>query len=322
MASATLPDLASTRKVSSMRTQMRLPAGAAADRVLCHFLRDTRPCAAATVLRVPASFYGTLTLTHAGAIVDGRSGRALPRVALGGLRGRPGELQFAPGTVATTVVLKPGVANRLAGPGGLAADQVLDARALVPLAPLATSADVAAHDRAIEHVEALLARVGAGDGGVAASDGAPHDHNADEHFATTLRALLWRMPTMSMADLGAHFGCTARTLQRLFVRELGVAPKLFCRLARVHGFFWQVHALSHDVRPHWADLAGACGFADQAHLHRELKVLAGLTPLAFLRALRGGPAAHWALRVPAHALGWCHRPAAARSGPAQAGTNM
>lgn len=286
----------------AMRTQMRLPAALAADQVLCHFLRDTRACAGATTLRVPASFYGTLTLTHAGEIVDGRSGRALPHVALGGLRGRPGELHLAPGTVATTVVLKPGVANRLLWPHVLAADQVLDGRVLAPLAAL----DIGGHDPAIALVEALLAEAEVASG---------------DRFATTLRTLLWRMPAMSMVDLGTHFGCTARNLQRLFLRELGVAPKLFCRLARVHGFFWHVHALSDDAKPRWADLAGACGFADQAHLHRELRTLAGLTPLGFLRALRQGPAVHWALRVPADALAWCHRPATARA-DAYAGTNM
>jgi AraC-like DNA-binding protein len=289
MAPAKPTDPASPR---AMRTQMRLPAALAADQVLCHFLRDTRACTAATTLRVPASFYGTLTLTHAGHVVDGRTGRALPRVALGGLRGRPGELHFAPGTVATTVVLKPGIANRLVWPRALAADQVLDGQVLARLAVL----DVSGHDGAIALVEALLAE---------------RDAAGGDRFAATLRALLWRMPAMSMADLGAHFGCTARNLQRLFLRELGVAPKLFCRLARVHGFFWQVHALSDDAKPRWADLAGACGFSDQAHLHRELRNLAGLTPLGFLRALRQGPAAHWALRVPADALAWCHRPSAA-----------
>jgi|GEM_PF-6090372 len=295
MAPATLPDPAAPRAaLPSLRTQMRLPAAADADDVLCHFLRDARACAGATALRVPASFYGTLTIVHAGMIIDGRSGRPLPRVALGGLRGRPGELHFAAGTVATTVVLKPGVANRLAAPGRLAADQVRDGRALARLAALAAGG--ASHEHAIAQVEALLARARAPDG---------------DRFGPTLRQLLWRMPAMSMADVGAHFGCTARNLQRLFARELGVAPKLFCRLARVHGFFWHVHALPGDAKPRWAELAGACGFADQAHLHRELKVLAGLTPLGFLRALRQGPAAHWALRVPADALAWCHRPAAA-----------
>lgn len=297
MAPATLPDSAAPRAAPPpLRTQMRLPGAAAADHVLCHFLRDARACAGPTTLRVPASFYGTLTLVHAGTVVDGRSGRPLPRVALGGLRGRPGELHFAAGTVATTVVLKPGVANRLAAPGVLAADQVLDGRALPRLAPSTAATDGTAHDQAVARVEALLAHAGSADG---------------DRFAATLHQLLWRMPAMSMADVGTHFGCTARNLQRLFARELGVAPKLFCRLARVHGFFWQVHALEDDAKPRWADLAGACGFADQAHLHRELKVLAGLTPRGFLRALRQGPAAHWALRVPAEALAWCHRPAAA-----------
>ena len=286
-----------------MRALMQLPAPHVADRALCHFLRDTRGHRASTTLRVPASFYGTLTVTHRGAILDGRSGRALPRVALGGPRTVPGELHFEPGTVATTVVMKPGGANRLAVPGlPLSADEATDGGRLVRLEPLLSTLDDAAssnpHADAVARIEALLAE--------------PHAPE-QARFDDTLRPLLWRLPTMPVSELGREFGCTPRNLQRLFMRELGVAPKLFCRLARLHGIFWHVHGLGRDARPHWAELAGACGFSDQAHLHRELRALTGLTPLGFLRALRQGPGAVWALRVPAETLGWCHRPALRRA---------
>ena len=281
-----------------MRALMQLPAPPLADRVLCHFLRDTRGHRASTTLRLPASFYGALTITHAGTILDGRSGQPLPRIALSGLRTRPGELHFEPGTVATTSVLKPGVANRLAAPGlPLVSDAPDDGRrharvaALGPTAACVPSAEV--HACSIVRIEALLAEAHT-----------PQQARLDD----TLRPLLWRLATMPVADLGREFGCTPRNLQRLFMRELGVAPKLFCRLARLHGLFWRVRLLGHDARPRWAELAGASGFSDQAHLHRELKALTSLTPLGFLKALRRGPVATWPQGVPAETLGWCHRP--------------
>ena len=69
--------------------------------------------------------------------------------------------------------------------------------------------------------------------------------------------------------LGLH----PRRLERMFLREVGVAPKLLARVVRFQG----VLRGSGD----WATVAQACGYYDQAHLIRDFKEFAGEPPTAY-----------------------------------------
>ena len=72
----------------------------------------------------------------------------------------------------------------------------------------------------------------------------------------------------------------ARTLERHFRAEVGVSPKRLARIVRFHGV---VGALDRGIRPEWATLAVDAGFYDQAHLIRDFRQFAGMTPGAYLR---------------------------------------
>jgi AraC-like DNA-binding protein len=86
-------------------------------------------------------------------------------------------------------------------------------------------------------------------------------------------------------------GCSPRHLSRLFASEVGMAPKAYARLAR---FGRLVSALRRSpfrervnarMAPTWAGLAGETGFADQAHLIREVRRFSGTTPALLARRL-------------------------------------
>jgi AraC-like DNA-binding protein len=51
-------------------------------------------------------------------------------------------------------------------------------------------------------------------------------------------------------------------------RESGVPPKLFARILR---FDHAIRLMRRDQVPSWAELADACGYADQAHLTRDFR---------------------------------------------------
>jgi methylphosphotriester-DNA--protein-cysteine methyltransferase len=79
-------------------------------------------------------------------------------------------------------------------------------------------------------------------------------------------------------DEVAHaLGWTRRRLQRVFARELGIAPKVYARIVRLGAV---LASLGIDERAAAVDLALDAGFFDQAHLLRDFRALAGRTPRA------------------------------------------
>ncbi|MEV1290824.1 helix-turn-helix domain-containing protein [Pseudonocardia sp. NPDC049635] len=88
--------------------------------------------------------------------------------------------------------------------------------------------------------------------------------------AAAVRALGRGMPVAELAD---RLGVTSRTLHRRCVATLGYGPSVARRVLR----FRAAGALLFDgVSP--AEVAARTGYADQPHLSREVRSLAGITP--------------------------------------------
>lgn len=75
-------------------------------------------------------------------------------------------------------------------------------------------------------------------------------------------------------------GLGRRQLERLFAESVGVSPKTACRVAR---FRATQRRLLDQPDASLARIAFACGYADQPHLTREFKELAGIPPAAYRR---------------------------------------
>ncbi len=85
--------------------------------------------------------------------------------------------------------------------------------------------------------------------------------------------------------LAAELGCSRRHLAARFREHVGLTPKTAARVLR----FARLVELVGQHPERWADLAAACGYADQPHLNREVRALAGSTPGELLaRALPAG----------------------------------
>lgn len=69
-----------------------------------------------------------------------------------------------------------------------------------------------------------------------------------------------------------------RRLVERFRYDLGLPPKAIARILRFKAAERMAAASDH---PNWADVAFACGYADQAHLTREFSKLAGRPPTAW-----------------------------------------
>ena len=77
-----------------------------------------------------------------------------------------------------------------------------------------------------------------------------------------------------------RIGLSPRRFIQLFAEEVGLTPKLFCRVRR---FQEVVRFIDTQRRFSWSNLALACGYYDQAHFINDFQSFSGLTPTAYLR---------------------------------------
>lgn len=97
-----------------------------------------------------------------------------------------------------------------------------------------------------------------------------------------LAALVARDPAHGVATLAAETGMSTRQLRRRFDRAVGFGPAFYARVARLQRFAkasvrWPDRGL--------ADLAAAAGYADQSHLGKDTRALAGRTPVELAATL-------------------------------------
>lgn len=89
----------------------------------------------------------------------------------------------------------------------------------------------------------------------------------------------------ALREVAAAVGVGERRLQQLFHAHVGLSPRAWSRLARMHGC---LRALRRQPSPAWADVALEGGFCDQSHLANEFRALCGVTPTEFMgRAVSG-----------------------------------
>jgi len=90
---------------------------------------------------------------------------------------------------------------------------------------------------------------------------------------------------IAVGDLAEELGWSRRHFSQRFRHELGLSPKTVARQLR---FVRATELIRESSSRSLADIALGCGFADQAHLTREFRELAGVTP-SWLRHERQEP---------------------------------
>jgi len=87
----------------------------------------------------------------------------------------------------------------------------------------------------------------------------------------------------TVGDVGKEAGLSRRRLGQLFREQVGMTPKLYCRLIRFRQVVREIHA---GDAVDWAEVALAGGYYDQAHLTHEFRDFSGFSPGRFLSAER------------------------------------
>jgi AraC-like DNA-binding protein len=107
-----------------------------------------------------------------------------------------------------------------------------------------------------------------------------------------LKAFQDAPPTPRISDVIEQIGLSAKRFVQVFTEEVGLTPKLFCRIRR---FQEVLHLIRRRQQVGWADVAATCGYFDQAHFIRDFRAFSGFNPSVY-HARRGEHPNH----VPLH----------------------
>jgi AraC-like DNA-binding protein len=104
----------------------------------------------------------------------------------------------------------------------------------------------------------------------------PLEHHPAVSFAVQQFRCAPHGPVLPMAEA---VGFSQRRFIQLFCGEVGLTPKLFCRVSRFQRVIQTAHSLDYI---NWAEMALDCGYYDQAHFNHDFQEFAGITPVKYL----------------------------------------
>ena len=84
----------------------------------------------------------------------------------------------------------------------------------------------------------------------------------------------------SIHTVSNEIGLSHKHFIEQFRREVGLTPKLFCRIRRFQQVLVQIQ---NRNAVNWADVACSCGYFDQAHFVNDFVAFAGVNPSRYLR---------------------------------------
>jgi AraC-like DNA-binding protein len=105
----------------------------------------------------------------------------------------------------------------------------------------------------------------------------PLTHHPAVAFA--LREFQGATRTRTVKEVSERIGLSQRRFIQLFREEVGLTPKLFCRIRR---FQEVIRLVGSEPRVEWAELALRCGYFDQAHFVHDFRAFSGTTPTNYL----------------------------------------
>jgi AraC-like DNA-binding protein len=89
---------------------------------------------------------------------------------------------------------------------------------------------------------------------------------------------LFQKRAVSVAQCARSVGVSERRLSQVFCEQVGMGPKMWCRIRR---FQTAVQALHQGVNVPWAELALRCGYYDQSHFANDFHAFSGINPTTY-----------------------------------------
>ena len=89
-----------------------------------------------------------------------------------------------------------------------------------------------------------------------------------------------RLPNRAISSVTAQIGLSERRFIQLFAQQVGLTPKLFCRVQRFQGVLRQIARNAEAID--WTEIALSCGYFDQAHFIHDFRGFSGINPSSYV----------------------------------------
>lgn len=81
-----------------------------------------------------------------------------------------------------------------------------------------------------------------------------------------------------VAECARSAGVSERRLSQVFREQVGISPKMWCRISRFQN---AVRTLHSGAEVPWAELALRCGYYDQSHFANDFRAFSGINPTTY-----------------------------------------
>ena len=89
-------------------------------------------------------------------------------------------------------------------------------------------------------------------------------------------------PTLPVSSVTDQIGLSDRRFIQLFSQQVGLTPKLFCRVQRFQKVLRNITRAAVGSAIDWPQIALTCGYFDQAHFIHDFRAFSGINPTTYV----------------------------------------
>jgi AraC-like DNA-binding protein len=89
-----------------------------------------------------------------------------------------------------------------------------------------------------------------------------------------------RLPNRPISNVTDQIGLSGRHFIQLFAQQVGLTPKLYCRVQRFQKVLRHVARSTNSID--WTQIALTCGYFDQAHFIHDFRAFSGINPSTYV----------------------------------------
>ena len=107
-------------------------------------------------------------------------------------------------------------------------------------------------------------------------------NEVDDKITNAIKLIEKHKGEAKISEVADYVDLSTRQLERRFRNNTGVTPKQFSRVCRLRAT--AINLIENDMN--WANRAAEMGFADQAHLTKEISSMTGRSPKSFEKKIK------------------------------------